>query len=323
MSLVLVFCALVYLPSNRHHHVNDSDFIKMINRANYGWKAGPSEQFDDLSLSDIKRMGSIAVSSKQLCPGMKVDVPRSFDVREKWPQCFNTPVYKQGNCSSSWAIQAASVLANRFCIGADDPETFAAFMLSPQHLLSCSKKNKGCGGGDLDKAFDFIRRNGLVTELCFPYEGNDTVACKRKCQQKSYSSSSQCVVEKAAGLKGEVFLNGPVVVPLLLFDDFLVYKEGLYRPAPTATQLMEPNRKGQSLLHAVKLLGWGLEESEEYWLIENSFGSEWGTNGVAKVRRIEREMQLAPGMVSRDHVIIEFGVSVTPKHTYDDDDGEE
>lgn len=34
--------------------------------------------------------------------------------------------------------------------------------------------------------------------------------------------------------------------------------------------------------HAVKLLGWGLENGTKYWLLANSWNSDWGDNGETK-----------------------------------------
>jgi len=37
--------------------------------------------------------------------------------------------------------------------------------------------------------------------------------------------------------------------------------------------------------HSVKLIGWGVEHGVKYWLLVNSWGTEWGDNGLFKIRR--------------------------------------
>jgi cathepsin B len=37
--------------------------------------------------------------------------------------------------------------------------------------------------------------------------------------------------------------------------------------------------------HSVKLIGWGVEDGVDYWLMVNSWGHEWGQNGLFKIRR--------------------------------------
>merc|ERR1740121_311 len=93
--------------------------------------------------------------------------------------------------------------------------------------------------------------------------------------------SSHCVLKDGAAIRREIFLNGPVVAPLFLVDDFLVYRGGLYQEMPTATQLSDQRR--QRIIHAVKIIGWGTMEGKAYWLVENSWGEDWGEHGFAKV----------------------------------------
>lgn len=37
--------------------------------------------------------------------------------------------------------------------------------------------------------------------------------------------------------------------------------------------------------HAVKILGWGVEDGVSYWLAANSWGKEWGEGGYFKILR--------------------------------------
>lgn len=40
---------------------------------------------------------------------------------------------------------------------------------------------------------------------------------------------------------------------------------------------------GRFLDHEIVLVGWGIEHSEEYWLVRNSWGPRWGELGYAKI----------------------------------------
>jgi len=37
--------------------------------------------------------------------------------------------------------------------------------------------------------------------------------------------------------------------------------------------------------HAVKLIGWGVEQGTPYWLCVNSWGPKWGDHGTFKILR--------------------------------------
>lgn len=39
--------------------------------------------------------------------------------------------------------------------------------------------------------------------------------------------------------------------------------------------------------HAIRILGWGVENDTPYWLIANSWNSDWGDNGYFKILRGE------------------------------------
>jgi len=36
---------------------------------------------------------------------------------------------------------------------------------------------------------------------------------------------------------------------------------------------------------SAKLIGWGVENDVDYWLLVNSWGHEWGQNGLFKIKR--------------------------------------
>uniref|UniRef100_A0A1B6JUK3 Peptidase C1A papain C-terminal domain-containing protein n=1 Tax=Homalodisca liturata TaxID=320908 RepID=A0A1B6JUK3_9HEMI len=41
--------------------------------------------------------------------------------------------------------------------------------------------------------------------------------------------------------------------------------------------------------HAVKIIGWGVEKKTSYWLVANSWNSDWGDRGFFKIRRGNNE----------------------------------
>lgn len=58
-------------------------------------------------------------------------------------------------------------------------------------------------------------------------------------------------------IKEELFKNGPVSTGFSVFEDFLKYQGGVYKY--TSGSLLGG--------HAVKIIGWGKENGEEYWIV--------------------------------------------------------
>lgn len=284
---VIVACLMLVINPDRGPFqipVNDQNLIAHINRNAKTWRAAASSFFEGWTIGDVKTLQGTSVSgmggSVPACVLPDTPVPDSFDAREKWPQCFTSPIYNMGNCTAGWAIAAASMLSNRFCISS--PSDFTDLMLSPQQLLSCDTTNRGCGGGDVDTTWNYVQREGLVSETCFPYQADSGVSCSSRCRTEApLKSASHCVLNSEATIRKEVYANGPVVAPLFLVDDFLTYRSGLYQETATSTQLVDGRR--QRIIHAVKIVGWGKMDGKRYWIIENSWGEEWGENGYAKV----------------------------------------
>lgn len=308
IGVMVAICALgvglAFVESGGKKHqdplttlVNDAKTVSTAtSEAEDNFTAAASSHFEGWTLADVKwGMKGATISNMagmpgavQHCEGSDEDVesgvlPPSYDSRTEWPACFEYDVFESMNCTSSYAIAAASSLASRFCIA--DSEAHKGLRLSPQQVLSCDKKSKGCKGGMIDGVWAYIQRRGLYPEKCLPYQGmgGKEVPCKTDCKDSDKRKAiSHCVMGGAKRIKREVQRNGPVVVPMLLKDDFLVYKGGIYYPTKQSNFLFGHNQS-RAMLHAVTLLGWGRDQGTKYWIVENSWGKDWGENGYARI----------------------------------------
>ncbi|TPP56200.1 Papain family cysteine protease [Fasciola gigantica] len=117
-----------------------------------------------------------------------------------------------------------------------------------------------------------------------PKELYPTPTCETKCQagynktykeDKFYGRSSYNVREREKDIMYEIMKNGPVEAAFEVYADFFVYKSGIYHHVT-----------GEFLGgHAIRILGWGVENGVKYWLIANSWNEEWGENGYFRIRR--------------------------------------
>jgi len=75
----------------------------------------------------------------------------------------------------------------------------------------------------------------------------------------------------------EIWEDGPVEATFEVYEDFELYKYGVY-------QHLKGEFEGY---HAVRLLGWGVEKGVPYWLAANSWSEKWGEKGTFKILRGE------------------------------------
>lgn len=238
-------------------------------------------------------------------------LPKSFDARDKWPKCKSlmSHIYDQGNCGSCWAASAVSVFTDRLCIQSNGKYTE---LRSVQQVLSCCHKGAakdGCNGGWPIATFDYIRRNGLSTggdydskKGCQPYRikpcarvnGTKLQSCRsypqetaHKCKLHCYNANYGTPFKKdrikvkslyfldPCAVMNDIHKHGPVVAAFAVYEDFVLYKKGVY-------QYTIGNILGW---HAVRVIGWGEEKGTPYWLATNSWNESWGDKGYFKIIR--------------------------------------
>eukprot|EP00931_Biecheleriopsis_adriatica_P030185 TRINITY_DN1780_c0_g2_i1.p1 TRINITY_DN1780_c0_g2~~TRINITY_DN1780_c0_g2_i1.p1 ORF type:complete len:441 (+),score=116.58 TRINITY_DN1780_c0_g2_i1:54-1376(+) len=298
-------------------YVNDRYFVSDVTSYAAGnFTAAASPFFNSWTYADVtygldgvgvKGEGMIGFAGAlQRCPHVDESletgaVPPAYDLREQAPSCAGGEVYNQGNCSSSHAIAAATSLGSRFCVS--DQDKYGNTRLSPQQVLSCDKKSQGCKGGGIDAVWSYIERRGLFPESCVPFAGGKDADCKSDCApEQKLKAIEHCMMSGAKNIKREVYNRGPVVAPMYLKDDFMVYKGGVYTPTDNAN--MQFGADGQPIQHAVTIMGWGRFEGTPYWIVKNSWGTTWGEDGWARVA-------ISSGAIREEAVIV--GAPATPE----------
>jgi len=290
--VVLVVCVLA-LGVVSAEKWGDEHILK-VNALNVGWKAARNGIFHSLPQAK-RRMGAILDSENPL-PLLSraerripagVTPPTSFDSRTAWPGCIGA-VMNQGECGACWAFGCTESLSDRFCIHSNSTIHVS---LSPLDLVTCDKGSDGCEGGDPGQAWRYTQIQGVVTYDCYPYNKSiptcapsqqpclkfvDTPPCTPKCVNNQSWSASKHYSEKTYGVRDnikdietEIMTNGPVEAAFTVYEDFLHYKSGVYK-----------HTSGKAVGgHAVKIIGWGVDSGEDYWLVQNSWTPYWGMKG--------------------------------------------
>lgn len=153
--------------------------------------------------------------------------------------------------------------------------------LSEQQLVDCSRDyNKGCGGGIMSKAFEYIINNqGITTEDNYPYQGSQQT-CSSNTQSSDYLAATISGYETIPSNDEESLLKAVSQQPVSTVidgsgDAFKYYSGGVF-----------DGECGTEMSHAVAIVGYGIsEEGTKYWLVKNSWGESWGENGYMRIKR--------------------------------------
>ncbi|KAL3083883.1 hypothetical protein niasHT_036454 [Heterodera trifolii] len=219
------------------------DFVDELNEAQDYWTATVHENFALMGKKKIDRLMA------------------KFDAREKWPECadFIGMVTDQGRCSSSWAISAASVLTDRFCIerlkiGKRTYPNYPASYASAQDTMEFTPGANGCNGADPKLVWEWYAMNDVVSGTnysmgsgCKPYLINHLkdkkvpvkdAFCKFKCNDQwpyGYKEGRIFKLKNApthwAGkdenreedMMREIMENGPIQVSVVKYMDIHHY----------------------------------------------------------------------------------------------------
>jgi len=323
MKLLLFVIGVALVTCKPHDEFQKH--IDRVNTARTTWKAG--HNFDEgTTMNYIKGLcGALSNPTVQLpvkeSSNNVGDLPESFDAREKWGEkCPSTKeVRDQGSCGSCWAFGAAEAMTDRICIYSNGEYHFH---ISAEDLATCcSSCGFGCNGGYPEAAWQYFKSEGIVTggpynsnQGCQPYQipacdhhvpGSKnpckgdlpTPRCSHSCRQgynvsyaddKHYGSSAYSVSSEVSEIAHEIMTNGPVEAAFTVYADFPNYKSGVY-------QHVSGGALGG---HAIKILGWGVEDGTPYWLVANSWNPRWGDKGFFKILRGQDHCGIESGVVA-------------------------
>ncbi|KAF4364644.1 hypothetical protein F8388_007773 [Cannabis sativa] len=223
--------------------------------------------------SDVKRRVMKAQNASRRYASYANDdhkLPQSVDWRQNGAV---NAVKNQGSCGSCWAFSTVAAVE-----GINKIVTGELVSLSEQELVDCDRAyNSGCNGGLMDYAFEFIIKNGGITsENDYPYAGVNGQCNASRANKKVVSISGYEDVptldEKALKI---AVAHQPISVAIEASGRALqLYQSGVFT-----------GECGTKLDHGVAVVGYGTENGVDYWLVRNSWGTNWGEEGYFKLER--------------------------------------
>ncbi|TMW91717.1 hypothetical protein EJD97_013981 [Solanum chilense] len=263
-----------YIVEKNSKRKSDSDYLVGLTK------------FADMSNEEFRQVHTYKITipfNKRKTIQMKVaekettlfscDAPPSIDWRKHGAV---TKVKDQGQCGACWAFSASGAMEGINAIVAGE-----LISLSEQELIDCdTSNNSGCKGGLMDPAFEWVINNGGIDSAAdYPYTAHSQGHCNyNKVNHKVVTIDGYRDVAKEESALLCAAAQQPVSVAIDgSSPDFQLYLGGIYDGECSD----DPNK----ISHGVVIVGYDSDGYDDYWIIKNSWGTEWGMEGYGYIRR--------------------------------------
>ena len=191
---------------------------------------------------------------------------------------------QQGSCVAWSSVYAARTIVE--AASTNQPGNSTAY--SPAFVYN-QIGLEGCQGAYIQNAMEFMSSKGVVAYNDFPYDDQD---CSRQPNQALESKASQNKLhgftrltdgESTEGInvravKEHLAKDAPVVIGMMVGGSFMQGMMGKEMWAPTDEDRTQAGFGG----HAMCVIGY--DDRKQAFQLMNSWGPEWGNNGIGWVR---------------------------------------
>ncbi|XP_061181344.1 procathepsin L-like [Saccostrea echinata] len=234
---------------NRRNQANVSGFLMEVN------------QFaDQIHIGNRKKLYYKLSSLASTSPFIG-DVPDSFDWRKKGAV---SPVKNQGQIGSALAYATIDCIESMHFI-----KTGQLVELSIHELVQC------CNTSIVGSEFECVKKlGGLCDSASYP----DSSTCQSsKCTPVAKVTDVTAVKHgDEEAMKVAVFKQPVFAAIDASHTSFQLYRSGIYYERACSSQRLD---------HAVLVVGYGSQGGKDFWIVKNSWGTEWGMNGYILMSR--------------------------------------
>jgi cysteine peptidase B len=190
--------------------------------------------------------------------------PAAFDWRSR-PGVV-TPVYNQGQCGSCWAFSATENIESQWALSGHPLAS-----LSQQQIVSCDPYDYGCNGGWPYNAYKYvIGAGGQEYYQYYPYTAQNT-PCEFNAAYIDAKITGWAYVtqnQNEGEMVNYLVAHGPLSI-CVDAEPWQFYSGGILMASQCST----------SIDHCVEAIGYNMNSNPPYWIVRNSWGTDWGIQG--------------------------------------------
>ena len=180
-------------------------------------------------------------------------------------------IKNQGKCGSCWAFSAIGAIEAAWSI----KNGLLSQPMSEQELVDCSSSagNFGCSGGAAPWAYDWLAKKATMKEKNYPYTAKKGT-CNYNKKKKVANVESYVWPQGTPAILNQINV-APVSTVFSAGNDVMsTYKSGI---------ITETSGCGVLQDHGGVLVGYGSENGVQYYIVRNSWGTNWGEEGYVRI----------------------------------------
>ena len=263
---------------NRHYETNDEESLRYIYFRDFLRVIDERNDNDTFAVHGITKFADFTKDEfKQVSLGYKPNTNTNANSKNiqlnkysgnetyvNWADVYTTAVKDQGYCGSCWAFSATEQIeSDAIRLGL----LTTSDALSPEQIVQCDSVDDGCDGGNTETAFDYVKNaGGLETDEVYPYTSyyDVTGSCTSNSADYVVTVDDYYSLSDEDSMISHIFSTGPISV-CLDASSWSSYVSGIITTC------------GMDVDHCVQAVGINMDEG--YWIVRNSWGTEWGNEG--------------------------------------------
>jgi len=257
------------LISGLNNTDNNTEYIKEHNTKNVSYKLEQNQFVEREYINEFyPSMNNLIVTNNTNIIHNNTNEKDSIDWRDEYKV---SSVKNQRECGGCWAFSSVGAVESAWAIKYN-----VLYNLSEQELIDCSALNRGCDGGSMDMAFQYIMNNSICTNLSYPYIAQNGICQQSNCTGIVKVQNYSDVIQNNETALMRAVSQQPISIAIQANKrSFQLYNSGIYS---------DPDC-GYNLDHGVLLVGYGYDNlyNMEYWIVKNSWGKEWGESGYIRL----------------------------------------